>query len=114
MSDMDSDTAMRLAAFAHVRRLIELRETGTASDLAPGFQFDGARIPLINLRRIRFATGSRNGGVGRADRESGRKVSVPPLLRAFVSPLPGRGRDSANGPVRRRMSGRRRICWLSI
>jgi hypothetical protein len=30
MSDMDNDTAMRLAAFAHIRRLIELRDGLTA------------------------------------------------------------------------------------
>jgi putative restriction endonuclease len=48
---MDSDTAMRLAAFAHVRNLIELRDSLTASDLAPGFQFEGLRIPLINPQR---------------------------------------------------------------
>ena len=41
MSAMDSDTAMRLTAFAHIRRLIELRDGLTASDLAPGFQFGG-------------------------------------------------------------------------
>jgi hypothetical protein len=41
MSDLDSDTAMRLAAFAHVKQLIELRDALTASDLAPGFQFGG-------------------------------------------------------------------------
>jgi len=58
---MDNDTAMRLAAFAHVRRLIELRDVLTADDLAQGFQFGGARIPLINPRSIRFATGRRNG-----------------------------------------------------
>jgi putative restriction endonuclease len=51
MSDMDSDTAMRLAAFAHIRQLLELRDALTASDLKPGFQFGGERIPLINLQR---------------------------------------------------------------
>jgi putative restriction endonuclease len=42
---------MRLAAFAHVRHLIDLRDGLTASDLAPGFQFEGLRIPLINPQR---------------------------------------------------------------
>jgi putative restriction endonuclease len=51
MSDMDSDTAMRIAAFAHIRRSIELRDVLTADDLAQGFQFGGVRIPLINPRR---------------------------------------------------------------
>jgi HNH endonuclease len=35
MSDMDSDTAMRLAAFAHIKQLMELRDALTANDLAP-------------------------------------------------------------------------------
>jgi putative restriction endonuclease len=51
MSNMDSDTAMRLAAFAHIRQLLELRDALTAGDLKPGFQFGGARIPLINPQR---------------------------------------------------------------
>jgi len=61
MSNTDSDTAMRLAAFAHIRGLLELRDALTAENLKPGFQFGGARIPLINPQRIRFATGRRNG-----------------------------------------------------
>jgi putative restriction endonuclease len=48
---MDSDTPMRLAAFARVKQLTELRDALTANDLAQGFQFEGARIPLINPRR---------------------------------------------------------------
>jgi len=48
---MDSDTAMRLAAFAHIRQLSEGRDRLTASDLKPGFQFGGERIPLINPQR---------------------------------------------------------------
>src|SRR5271155_1700961 len=51
MSNKDSDTAMRLAAFAHIRRLNELRDGLTAGDLAQGFQVEGARIPLINPQR---------------------------------------------------------------
>jgi putative restriction endonuclease len=51
MSAMDRDTAMRLAAFAHIRQLLELRDALTASDLKPGFQFGGVRIPLINPQR---------------------------------------------------------------
>jgi putative restriction endonuclease len=54
---MDSDTQMRLAAFAHVRQLIELRDSLTVSDLAPGFQFGGVRIPLINPQRGIFKPG---------------------------------------------------------
>jgi putative restriction endonuclease len=48
---MDSDTAIRLAAFAHIRQLIERRDALTASDLKPGLQFGGVRIPLINPQR---------------------------------------------------------------
>jgi hypothetical protein len=44
MSAMDSDTGMRLAAFAHIRQLLELRDVLTAGDLKPGFQFEGSRI----------------------------------------------------------------------
>jgi len=51
MSDMDSDAAMRLAAFAPIKQLLELRDALTASDLKPGFQFEGARISLINPQR---------------------------------------------------------------
>jgi putative restriction endonuclease len=51
MSDMDTDTAMRMAAFAHIRQLLELRDAMTASDLKPGFQFWGERIPLTNPQR---------------------------------------------------------------
>src|ERR1700733_3657499 len=51
MINVDSDTAIRLAAFAHIRRLNELRDVLTAGDLAQGFQFEGERIPLINPQR---------------------------------------------------------------
>jgi len=42
---------MRLAAFAHVRMLGELHDHLTATDLKPGFVFQGERIPLINPQR---------------------------------------------------------------
>ena len=51
MTNMDSDTAMRMAAFAHIKRLVELPDVLTADDLAQGFQFGGVRLPLINPRR---------------------------------------------------------------
>jgi hypothetical protein len=44
--DMDSDTAMRLAAIAHIRQLLEVRDALTASDLKPGFQFEASRRSL--------------------------------------------------------------------
>ena len=51
ISDLDQDALIRTAAFAHVRMLGEVRDHLTAAVLAPGFTFDGKRIPLINLRR---------------------------------------------------------------
>src|SRR5450631_2554722 len=46
-----ADTFMRLAAFEHVRRLGEIHDHLTASELKPGFVFQGERIPLINPQR---------------------------------------------------------------
>ena len=46
-----SDTAMRTAAFDHVRRLCEVHDHLTATELKPGFVFQGERIPLINPQR---------------------------------------------------------------
>ena len=42
---------MRLGAFEHVRRLAEVHDHLTVTELRPGFTFEGERIPLINLRR---------------------------------------------------------------
>jgi len=47
----EADTLMRMAAFEHVRRLGEVHDHLTATDLKPGFIFDGERIPLINPQR---------------------------------------------------------------
>ena len=47
----DLDTRMRLVAFEHVRRLTERQGHLTAQDLAPGFTFEGERIPLVNPQR---------------------------------------------------------------
>jgi putative restriction endonuclease len=47
----DPDTLMRLAAFEHVRRLGEVHDHLTATELKPGFGFQGQRIPLINPQR---------------------------------------------------------------
>ena len=49
--ETDRDTQMRMSAFEHVRRLSELRDYLTATDLKPGFLFEGTRIPLINPQR---------------------------------------------------------------
>jgi len=82
---MNSDTAMRVAAFAHIRQLLELRDRLSASDLAQGFQFGGVRVPLINPRRIRFATGRRNGIEWPPRDYSALRASPFALLRAAPS-----------------------------
>jgi putative restriction endonuclease len=50
-NEADRDALMRMAAFEHVRRLGEVHDHLTASDLSPGFVFDSERIPLINPQR---------------------------------------------------------------
>ena len=51
MDETDRDTLMRMAAFEHVRRLNEVNDHLTATELKPGFAFDGERIPLVNPQR---------------------------------------------------------------
>jgi putative restriction endonuclease len=51
MTDSDRDTRVRLAAFEEVRRLSEAHHVLTATDLKPGFMFEGERIPLVNPQR---------------------------------------------------------------
>lgn len=51
MGDGDSDTPMRLAAFDHLRGLMEVHGHLTATELRPGFHFGNERIPLINPQR---------------------------------------------------------------
>lgn len=46
-----TDEQIRNAAFLEVRRLADLNGDLTSRDLLAGFQFDGARIPLVNPRR---------------------------------------------------------------
>lgn len=48
---MPDDQTLRLAAFAAVRRLTEIRGDLTSNDLRGGFDFQGGRIPLINPQR---------------------------------------------------------------
>ena len=48
MADVDRDTPKRLAAFEHVRRLGETHDHLTATELKPGFVFEGERVPLMN------------------------------------------------------------------
>src|ERR1700716_3053875 len=45
------DTLMRVAAFEHVRRLNEIHDHLTATELKPGFLFRDERIPLVNPQR---------------------------------------------------------------
>jgi len=51
MNEVNRDTLMRMQAFEHVRRLSELHDHLTATELKPGFVFEGERIPLINPQR---------------------------------------------------------------
>ena len=51
MTTETTDTLMRLAAFEHVRRLSEIHDHLTATELKPGFIFNGERTPLINPQR---------------------------------------------------------------
>lgn len=51
LDEADRDTLMRLAAFEHVRRLSEIHDHLTATELKPGFIFDGERVPHINPQR---------------------------------------------------------------
>jgi putative restriction endonuclease len=45
------DTLMRLTAFEHVRRLNEIHDHLSATELKPGFYFREERIPLVNPQR---------------------------------------------------------------
>lgn len=47
----DTDYPLRLAAFAAVRRLAEVRGDLSSRDLSAGFVFEGNRIPLVNPQR---------------------------------------------------------------
>jgi putative restriction endonuclease len=47
----NQDTAIRMTAFEHVRRLGEVHDYLTAAELKPGFTFNGERIPLMNPQR---------------------------------------------------------------
>ena len=47
----DPDTVLRLAAFAHVRKLGILHDPLTSEHLSAGFTFEGERVPLVNPQR---------------------------------------------------------------
>src|SRR6516225_11751525 len=51
MTNLDSDTLIRTAAFQHLRKLCEVHKDLGARKLKPGFLFQGERIPLINPQR---------------------------------------------------------------
>src|SRR6266571_5247175 len=51
MDDADRDTLIRMAAFDHIRRLREIYDHLTATELNAGFFFEDERIPLINPQR---------------------------------------------------------------
>jgi len=51
MSGGDLDTLIRMTAFEHVRMLAAAHDHLTSTELAPGFNFRGERIPLINPQR---------------------------------------------------------------
>lgn len=51
MNETSRDVQMRIAAFDHVRRLMQVHDLLTAVELKPGFIFEGERIPLINPQR---------------------------------------------------------------
>jgi len=48
---IDQDTAIRMAAFQHLRSLSEVRTHLTAADLKAGFLYNGERIPFVNQQR---------------------------------------------------------------
>ncbi len=51
MTHVADDTDLRLAAFAAVKRLAEVRGDLSSRDLSAGFEFEGNRIPLVNPQR---------------------------------------------------------------
>src|SRR5258708_19621864 len=51
VDDKDRDALMRMVGFEHFRRLKEVNDHLTATELAPGFIFEGERVPLINPQR---------------------------------------------------------------
>lgn len=51
MAVTDDDTAMRLAAFAQVRRLSAMHDVLTHEHLKEGFTYQGERVPLVNPQR---------------------------------------------------------------
>lgn len=51
MAAENEDTLMRMAAFAHLRRLSETRDYLTSEDISAGFIYGGRRVPLVNPQR---------------------------------------------------------------
>lgn len=46
-----SDEHIRIAAFDHVKRLVEVHGTITSQHLSEGFRYSGDRVPLVNPQR---------------------------------------------------------------
>jgi hypothetical protein len=51
MNETSRDAQMRMAAFDHVRRLMQVHDVLTAAEIQPGFIFEGERIPVIDPGR---------------------------------------------------------------
>jgi len=51
LADDSDDTALRSAAFAHLRRLSEQHDALSDAEMSAGFDFKGVRIPWVNPRR---------------------------------------------------------------
>jgi putative restriction endonuclease len=51
MPDAIDDARMRLVAFTQLRRLAETHDHLTKQEIAPGFDFEGQRIPFVNPQR---------------------------------------------------------------
>jgi putative restriction endonuclease len=47
----DADMALRLAAFQHLKVLMDVKPYLTSDDLSSGFQLNGERVPLVNPQR---------------------------------------------------------------
>ena len=51
VNEFEGDEAIRRAALAHIQRLKESHAYLTATELKPGFEYRGERIPLVNPQR---------------------------------------------------------------
>src|SRR6202140_4238462 len=85
MAEPDRDALMRVAAFDHVRRLGEVHDHLTATELKPGFAFDGeGHIHGTDSWPPRYSRRTANGSKRRA-RSMTPRVSMPPTTRGCRS-----------------------------